>query len=163
MNDEVQSVLPADLAQAEIKACLSIILEGNAVDPESAAEELPRSIAMAVKRVAGAIVGVGAIKRIRPHYASIIASKSGFPFDPNLHELGYVAVTQKSRNLGFSNEITAKLLSTFKYRPLFATTPHEGMKRALSKAGFVRYGNEWQGNHGNLTLWINGLDSSARH
>lgn len=134
--------------------CLSVIGEGDAVNLKSAQRELPLATVV-VKRDSQDIVAVGAIKRQRPEYASTISVKSGFSFDKNIHELGYVAVRESHRGRGMSHEISAKLLSEFKSRPLFATTSHDGMKRNLQKAGFVQRGKEWTGTKGNLlSLWI---------
>lgn len=159
MKTDVLSYSPDDLKE-EIQACVTLIKEGCAVDPESAAAELPRSIVVAIQRDGQDIVAIGAIKRKRPGYASGIARKSGFPFNENSHELGYVAVKESHRRRGLSQEITAKLLAAFQSRPLFATTSNEGMKRTLEKAGFVRQGNEWLGKKGKLSLWIKNTDFS---
>lgn len=152
---------PTDLSPDELRECLSLITDGCAVDPGTAAAELPRAmlIVLAVQRDHPNIVGLGAIKGQRPRYASSIAIKSGVPFDKNIHELGYVVVHQLHRGLGLSHKITAALLSGFPERPLFATTSHEGMKRTLRQAGFVPQGSEWPGRKGNLSLWIKNVNS----
>jgi len=159
MTNEVQCLLPSNLTESDLLMCVSVVAEGGAVNPGSAAAELPKSLRIVVKREDEAIVGVGAIKRRRPHYASGIAEKSGFPFDPSLHELGYVAVRKDHQGRGFSHQIAAKLLSECNESSLFATTSHDGMKRTLAKAGFVQKGSEWQGNHGKLSLWIKSPES----
>ena len=38
--------------------------------------------------------------------------------------------------------------------PLFATTDKDEMKAVLAKNGFVKYGHEWDGEVGRLSLWI---------
>jgi len=153
------SYSPGALSKEEIRQCLSVIEDGCAVDPEWAAAEFPLAMVVAIARKGQDIVGVGAIKRKRPQYASTIAQSSGFSFNTNSHELGYVAIKKTHQKLGLSHEITAKLLSTFQGRPIFATTSHEGMKRTLEKAGFVREGEEWKGKNGKLSLWIKDADS----
>lgn len=72
---EVTNCVPDDLSNAEIESCVAIIRNGGAVDPESAEGELPHASALAVARRGAEIVGVGAIKRIRPRYASGVAQK----------------------------------------------------------------------------------------
>lgn len=161
MNSDVIPYSPDVLSKEEIQACLSVIEEGCAVNLKSAARELPLAMVVAIKRKGQDIVGVGAIKRKRPDYASKIAKRSGFSFDENSHELGYVAVKKSHQGQGLSHEITAKLLCTFQGRPIFATTSHERMKRTLKRADFIRQGKEWQGKKGKLlSLWIKDADSS---
>jgi len=153
---EVTSHSPGDLSDGDLGACIAIIQCGDAVDPESADEELGRSEVIAIAREGANIVGVGAIKRLRTGYASTIASsrKSGSSFDPNTSELGYVAVDAQHRNRGLSHRIVAELLSKHQGR-LFATTSNEGVKKTLAGAGFVRKGREWRGQkHNQLSLWI---------
>lgn len=135
--------------------CLSVIKEGDAVNLKSAERELPLAMVIAVKHDGKDIVSVGAIKRERPGYAAQKAKDSGFPFDENIHELGYVAVRKSHQGQGLSHIITAKLLSAFKNRPIFATTSCDRMKGTLKKAGFVQQGKEWKGTKENLlSLWI---------
>lgn len=101
-------------------------------------------------------MGVGAIKHVRTGYASTIAStrKSGSSFDPNMLELGYIAVDALHRNRGLSHRIVAELLSKHQGQ-LFATTSNAGMKKTLGNAGFVRKGRDWRGQrHNQLSLWI---------
>jgi RimJ/RimL family protein N-acetyltransferase len=150
---EMESCAPADLAGAELAACLAIIERGEAVDMESAAEELPRAAVLSIARTGDKIAGVGAIKRVRAAYAARIAQRSEAAFDPATPELGYVAVDGGHGNRGLSRRIVAALLSQHNGR-LFATTDNEYMKRTLDKAGFVRKGREWTGQRGRLSLWI---------
>jgi len=160
MNDDVQVYAPAELSEHEISACISLVQKGGALEnPKFAADGLPRAIMIAVKRTGNEIVGVGAIKQKRTSYAADKARKSGFKFDSNAHELGYVVVKESNRGKGISQRITAKLLSVFQIRPLFATTSCPWMKRTLEKAGFDRRGNEW-GKKGKLSLWIKSADST---
>ncbi len=134
---------PGDLSPPEIERCIAIITSGEAVDPESAAQELPRASAVAVVRTGRKIVGGGAIKRIRTCYANGIALKSGFRFDNTIRELGYVAIDDEHRGKRLSHRIVATLLTEY-VGPLFATTDNEHMKRTLAAAGFIRKGHEWE-------------------
>ena len=149
----VTSCAPGDLSAPEIERCVSIITSGEAVDPQSAARELPRASALVVVRTKGEIVGVGAIKRIRIGYAEGVAQKSGFTFGRSTPELGYVAIDDKHRGKRLSHRIVAALL-TEHVGPLFATTDDEHMKRTLAAAGFIRKGHEWRGNRRELSLWL---------
>jgi hypothetical protein len=123
------------------------------VDPDSAAAELPRAVAVAVARRGDEIVGVGAIKRVRTDYAARRADLSGAPFNPDTPELGYVAVDGNHRSKGLSGRIVAALLSKHN-GPLFATTDNQYMKSTLTTAGFVQKGCEWKGGRGTLSLWL---------
>src|SRR6266571_3612592 len=94
---EVRLHAAGDLSQSELATCVAIIARGDAVDPESAAEELPKARTFALARKAGAIVGVGAIKRIRCSYAAKTAGDSAVVFPPETPELGYIAVDEEHR------------------------------------------------------------------
>jgi GNAT superfamily N-acetyltransferase len=136
----------------ELHACIEIIKEGEAVNVATATDELPEAMFVAVKRVDGLLVGVGAIKKQRPWYARKIATESGFSFDERLHELGYVAVRATHRNQGIARELLAHLLDACKTRPLIATTASVAMKKLLFETGFQQRGREWK--NSTLSLWI---------
>jgi hypothetical protein len=155
MKYDVKSHLPNQLSKDEIARCLSIIREGGAVDSASAKKQLPRARAVAVVRSGDEIVGVGAIKQARPSYASRVAKKSGFSFDRNMLELGYVARDKSHRGHNLSRQIVSELLSAFPGTPLFATTSSLKMKETLKGAGFEHHGKEWLGRaKKRLSLWI---------
>lgn len=136
----------------ELYACIEIIKEGGAVNVATATEELPEALFVAVKRAAGSIVGVGAIKKQRPWYARDIADKSGHKFDENLHELGYFAVHANHRKQGIARQLLLHLISLGRPRPLFATTSSTTMKKLLSEVGFKQHGKQWK--NSTLSLWI---------
>jgi hypothetical protein len=121
-----------DLTSDERARCLEIIRGGNAVNPESAAQELPISQRLAVARLGNQIVGIGAIKRGRADYAARIAGRSGVQFEPETPELGYVAVADEHRGAGLSGQIVNQLL---REGPLFATTSNPRMKSTLNRGG----------------------------
>ena len=151
----VTAVPPGDLRKADLAACIAIVKKGDAVDGDSAARELSRAKMIAVVRTGAEIVGLGAIKRIRTTYASGISSekKSGFAFDPNIPEMGYIAVAQLHQNHGLSRQIVERLLS--QEVRLFATTSNDYMTATLERCGFVNRGRKWPGRKGNrLSLWI---------
>lgn len=152
-SHNVKSCLPDELSNAEIERCVAIIRSGEAVDPEAAAAELPLASALAVARRGSVIVGVGAIKRVRIRYASRVAKESGFTFDPKTPELGYVAVDENHRRQGLSHRILEALVAKHGGK-LFVTTDSEGMKKTLAAGGFEQQGREWEGNRGQLSLWI---------
>jgi hypothetical protein len=150
---EVSPGPPAALSDGEREACVAIVAQGGAVNLKSAKEKLVLASVLAVARMGGTIVGVGAIKRIRTGYAARIAVRSGFDFAPETPELGYVAVDSGHRGHKLSHRIVAELLESHD-GPLFATTSNPAMKKTLGDAGFVRKGLEWEGDSGRLSLWI---------
>ena len=86
----VRCCVPADLTPAETARCLAIVLEGDAVD-RTVKSQLPVATLLAVVRKNQHVVGVGAIKRVRPDYAAKIVKRSGHVFPTDMPELGYVA------------------------------------------------------------------------
>jgi hypothetical protein len=151
----VKGYAPAKLSGDQIKRCVKIIECGDAVDPASAARELPLGERVAIATIGAEIVGVGAIKRPRPKYAHDIAIDSGFAFSPDMPELGYVAVECDHRGRGLSHRLVAELLSKHA-GPLFATTSSDSMKASLKRAGFAPKGHTWESKRTKaiLSLWI---------
>lgn len=145
-----------ELSDDDLRDCVSLIVDGDAVDPETAAEHLPHCPFVVVKRDNDQIVAVGAIKGQRRNYTRTVARRSGVELDPQTHELGYIVVRRSHRNRGISKAITEKCLSLFE-GPLFATTANEYMQRTLSDAGFVRSGRTWKNQENDdLGLWFKG-------
>lgn len=128
----------------ELSQCIGMVKPADAVDPDSAAMEMPRAQMLAIASTGNLIVVVGAIKRCRPKYSFEIAEKSGMPFDPTSLELGYISIDAKYRGKRLSGRIVHKLLSGHE-GALFATTSSERMKRTLAHAGFVQKGSAWEG------------------
>jgi ribosomal protein S18 acetylase RimI-like enzyme len=163
---------PANLLDDyEFRSCLELIAEGEAVNTDSATEELRKGRFTGIAKIEGKYVGTGSIKRQRPIYAAGISRKSNYSFDPNLHELGYVAVDPSHRGKNIAQTVVEHLLFAFckptivasppspdKPIPphsLFATTSNEGMKIILERMGFERRGTEWPSVNGDpLSLWL---------
>ena len=147
-----------DLTPDEVAACTAAIDEGGALEnPTTAKQELPHAIVVAILHCDGNVVGVGAIKRPRPDYAKRIAGakKSGFAFNSQMNELGYVAILRTHRG-GRSGLVLNSLLVHFN-GPLWATTSSELMKYSLANRGFERKCNEWSSQthpEKMLSLWI---------
>jgi hypothetical protein len=158
MKYTVVSTVGRELTPNEIAACTMAIDEGGALeDPESAKQELPQAIIVALLHGDRDIVGLGAIKQPRPGYAKRIAGakKSGFAFDPQMNELGYVAIL-KAHQGERSGLIMNSLLEHFN-GPLWATTSEKLMKYSLANRGFEQKGNEWPSKthpEKMLSLWI---------
>jgi GNAT superfamily N-acetyltransferase len=168
---EITSRAPSKIPLRDLSRCIKIVQIGDAVDPDSASVELPRSHILVFALAGGHIVGVGAIKRRRPAYARQIAERSGASFDPNTLELGYVAVEPNHRGRGLSELIVLELLA---HHPdaLFATTSSEPLRndsiiRSTMLAyeyekvhrrsrGFVRPGPRGQGSGSDgFSQWTN--------
>ena len=145
----------SSLPSTYLAECIALVAEGDAVDPDAAAEHLPDCASIVVKILNGHAVGVGAIKGRRPQYAKLVATRSGHSFDDQMRELGYVAVGQNHQRQGISKEIVKALLDTAGQQPLFATTSSEHMARTLSSHGFALRGDKWPSKKGeDLRLWI---------
>lgn len=74
---EIRASAPSQFSLKDLSRCSRIVRVGTAVDPDSAAVELPRSEILALAFAGNLITGVGAIKRRRPGYACQIAESSG--------------------------------------------------------------------------------------
>lgn len=98
-------------------------------------------------------MGLGAIKRARRDYAADKATRSGVPFEADMKEFGYVAVSGQHKGHGLSAQIANTLLAQ-NGEDLFATTDEDRMKRTLRKSGFERRGQQWKGKRGYLSLWV---------
>ena len=152
---------PSQLTERDRRSCVALIAEGDAVAGAFVNEWFPRSIVVAVKRSGAEIVGVGAIKPTRRHYATTVAERSGFELNPEMHEMGYITVREDHQGCGIARDIVQALDSEHE-PPLFATTSNESMKRILGEFGFVRRGKGWTGDRGGvLSLWIRDRHASS--
>ena len=161
MSDYAMTVCaPSDLNAGEMAVCVQLVAGGGAVKQKYAELGLRDARMLAVVRFADQIVGVGAIKRVRPGYARRRAQCSGYNLPPETPELGYVArhVEHKRQNLGV--RIVTSLLSSHE-GPLWATTDSKRMKEILAGAGFLRRGGEWPGGREQLSLWVKGLSDAG--
>lgn len=148
----VSSCEPVQLTEAERAACGAIVEAGGAVRRGYIAQEIAEARLLSVVRLAGEIVGVGAIKRIRQPYAEKIASRSGVNFPPETPEFGYVVVNPAHQGNGLSHRLAGELLAEHS-GPLFATTSSDRMIATLTAAGFERKGHEWPGRDAQLSFW----------
>jgi hypothetical protein len=149
---QVSTCVPRDLNEADRTASAAIIAEGGAVNAASAAKRLPRGQVLAVARLNGSVVGIGAIKAVRSDYAQKIARRSGTEFPPDTPELGYVAIDANHQGKGLSHLIIQNLVAAHN-GPMFATTSNQRMKATLGKGGFEPRGQEWPGDSGPLSFW----------
>jgi len=159
-TDDYQVTVHAagDMSAADRARCLEIIKEGDAVDPASAARELPAAQRIVIARCGEEIVAVGVVKRKRARYAASVAKKSNFQFAAGTPELGYVAVASNHQGARLSGRIVAGLVGA---GDLFATTSNPRMKKTLTRAGFMQKGQEWKGRKGQLSLWLRNASKPA--
>ncbi len=151
---EIRACSPSRFSLRHLSRCIRIVSAGDALDPDSAALEIPRAQVLALASAGDLIVGVGAVKRRRPEYATHIAERSGVSFDPNASELDYIAIDPKHRGHQLSGRIVRELLASHQGM-LFATTSSERMMKTLARTGFVQKGRLWVGRRGQqLSLWI---------
>ncbi|MEA2166571.1 MAG: hypothetical protein QOK37_4698 [Thermoanaerobaculia bacterium] len=150
---ELRVYVASELSAAELETCSTLVKNGGAVRGDCK-EKLRNASELVVVRCHDEVVGFGAIKGVRADYASKIAQRSHFAFSPDTSELGYVAVHGTHQGYGLSERIVAQLLRDKKTTPCFATTDNRHMASTLSRAGFVRKGDSWPGDRGQLTLWL---------
>jgi len=67
-------------------------------------------------------------------------------------ELGYVVVAKDMRGRRLSGDLVDMISKEIR-EPSFATTDSSTMKKNLQRSGFIRAGQEWQGQKGALSLW----------
>ncbi len=143
------------LVEAALERCVDIILAGGAV--AVTVPKLRAAVKLVVATQNGEIIGVGALKGVRPaNYVRGLAGphKSDYEFPPETPELGYVAVDARHQGSRLSHVLVAKLLED-ESGPYFATTDHGGMKKVLAAAGFAPKGKSWKSQRdADLSLWI---------
>ena len=154
---DVKICNPSDLSRTEIDRCIDIISKGGAVTESFVSEFLPKAKMLAIARPCNEndIVGIGALKFVRPEYAEELAGKdkSNFSFDADTRELGFVAIDEKYRDRHISSTIVEQLCSVHK-GSMFATTDSDKMKKTFKRLNFKQQGEEWEDRSVILSLWI---------
>lgn len=140
------------LTEAELQRCVALVRSGEAVKKGFGAQSLMRTSMLVVARRGGEIAAVGAIKKPRA-YTATTAENAGYDVSVDTPELGYIAVDKVHRGNHLSTRIVDTLLKDRK-GSLFATTDEPKVKKVLKDAGFEPKGKEWQGERGQLSLWI---------
>lgn len=67
-------------------------------------------------------------------------------------ELGYIVVAKDMEGQGLGERLVRAVADPLT-KACFATTDNPRMHGKLSRAGFSRQGQDWQGARGNLSLW----------
>lgn len=149
----------ADLAPADQRAVAQLVKEGRAI--EGTVDEIlqrlrrTRMVTMIREGENGRVAGVAALKEPSRNYrlnkfADAGVAIAGFE---NAPELGYVVIHADRRGQKLSGglvELIAQQLS----EPTFATTDSNTMRNNLTRSGFIRVGQDWQGHKGALSLWV---------
>jgi len=100
------------------------------------------------------IVGVGVLKAPSANYRSNKFAEAGVDIDgyEDAPELGYVAVANDMEGQGLAERLVRAVVDPLT-EGCFATTDNPRMHGKLSRAGFLRQGQHWQGARGKLSLW----------
>jgi predicted GNAT family N-acyltransferase len=147
-----------DLGSDDQHSVTRLVFEGGAIEgtTEQILVRLGRTRKLALLRVKATdrIVGVAALKVPADAYrwnkfVAACVPIAGFETAP---ELGYVVVAKDMRGRRLSGELV-ELISKEIREPSFATTDSSTMMKNLQRSGFVRAGQEWQGQKGALSLW----------
>ena len=79
-------------------------------------------------------------------------AKGDISFHSNAPEVGYVTVHKDYRGQKLGQQLVEAAITEDRLT-CYATTDDPAMKTILSKVGFARQGDEWQGTRGKLSLW----------
>jgi hypothetical protein len=144
------------LAKNRLEEFVLLVAEGGAVHPDSISAKLPKAEKIAFIEREGRFVAVVAKKHAKASYAADIASKSKYPLQSDVPELGYVAVSKSCRGQHLSGKVVRRILFEFADGPVFATTSDKTMKYLLGKIGFSWVDHEWKSERTGemLSLWI---------
>ena len=138
---------PATWQQGELDTCLALLAEGGAVDMHYATILLPRARTVALARHGAEIVGLAALKALRPSYNETVSRKSGFQLPADSLEMGYVVVSEQHRGRELASTLVSRLIPISRGR-LFATTYAPAMIHILSAQGFEVFGKAWKSRNG---------------
>lgn len=149
-----------DLTEVESRRCIELLRTGKAVKLETQHQEdyvrrtLNNSPTVILVHFSGEIIALGVFKGSRVEYADRVISNSGYQFDRQTPEVGYVVVAETHRKQGLGLAIVRMLCET-REGALFATTNKDSMKHHLAAVHFESKGHEWKGEEDALlSLWI---------
>ncbi len=147
-----------DLGREDQRAVAALVKEGGAI-PDSIEQIMPRlarSHRVELLREPGTnrIVGAGVLKDPSTNYrcnkfAEAGVATHGYEDAP---ELGYIVVAKNMEGQGLGERLVRAVADPLT-KGCFATTDNPRMHGKLSRAGFSRQGQEWQGARGKLSLW----------
>ncbi|WP_158819897.1 GNAT family N-acetyltransferase [Granulicella sp. S156] len=151
-KDEYTVSIVKKLSQSAAEKCAEILKEGAAVDVAIAKRGLSEAKKIVLAKRGKEIVGLAIIKPFRSVYAAKISKNSSSSIEVGTAELGYIAISKACRGSGLGQKLVRTLLTDVR-DPLFSTTTSVAMKKILSKQGFKKAGQPWNGHAGRLTLW----------
>jgi hypothetical protein len=142
-----------ELSKELQEECVELVRLGGEIDAGLEGNVLTQTQQLAVLRGVDHVIGVGAIKIVRPDRSREVSARAKCEFDPELPELGYIAVHPDCRNTGLSRSIVKALLSCVA-SDCWATTRNESMRSVLEKYGFSAMGESWITNSEKDPLWL---------
>lgn len=148
----------SDLGSDDQHSVTRLVHEGGAIEGTtvqiSARLGRTRMIALLRLKATDRIVGVAALKVPTNGYRTDKFALAGVPIAgfERAPELGYVVVAKDIRGRRLSGDLVDMISKEIR-EPSFATTDSNTMKKNLQRSGFIRAGQEWQGQKGALSLW----------
>lgn len=138
---------PVDYTKDELNKFKDIVLLGGQVQIKGLEDRILNCKALAMCFINDELVGVSAIKKPNESKTKRTLEKAKL----NNHlipkfELGYSVTMKEHRGKGINSQLNDKLLSLMeKNESIYATTSVESMKAYLSKRGFVKVGESFEG------------------
>lgn len=146
------------LDEEDQRAVATLVKEGGAIpDPiEQIPPRLARSHRVELLRepATNRIVGAGVLKDPSRNYRSSKFAAAGVAIDgyEDAPELGYIVVAKDMEGQRLGERLVRAVADPLAGN-CFATTDNPRMHGKLTRAGFSRQGQEWQGARGKLSLW----------
>ncbi|XOK15612.1 hypothetical protein ACI6PO_28095 (plasmid) [Agrobacterium tumefaciens] len=158
-DDALVACAPGELPIECLARFVELIRGGGAIpgDPSKVEKRLLNAKALVYLRRSGTIVGIAALKRPVESYRTRIGGSAGFPISETdyPYELGYVVVDASMQGQNLSPELVNAIVALAAGERLFATTSSAAMHKVLPRAGFVKSGQEYKNDNGEmLTLYV---------
>lgn len=153
---DIELKAPGEFADADIAVAAHLVKIGGALpaDETTIASRLRKSRKLGLCRDGSIIVGVVSIKEPENSYRRGVFAKAKVNISrhSNAPEVGYVTVHKDYRGKNLGQRLMEAVMTEDRMT-CYATTDNSSMKIILSKVGFSRQGDEWQGTRGKLSLW----------
>lgn len=144
----ISSKRPAECSREEMDCFRALVLEAGEVEETGLDDRIARAETLALLKVAGTIVGVGALKIPSDEYARKLFRRANSKDNAGKFrfELGWVVVEKSYRRRSFSRRIVDALVAQAKGQRIYATSVSTRipMHKALVGCGFERDGEEWR-------------------
>lgn len=151
MAIEITLKSPKDYTQNQLAQIHELLLAGGQVSPENLHSKIANCFLIATANENAQIIAIAAIKQPSAEYRDYIKQKAQIPDAhqiPKL-ELGYAYTHPEHRNQGLNRSLTTQLLTQLTSQKIFATTGHDRLKTALTKASFKQIGKNYIGKYNN--------------